>query len=114
MELFYVLGHIVNCVDEGEVPDNYVESAYREQCSDVWGQAYFQLTHAATTPNGSHRTSLYLYIIRKLVGLLSGLSAFSPCCMVHFNFSTVTKISPRDASTFVFPESRQAAVAMVS
>lgn len=70
--------------------------------------------HAAKTPNASHLTSLYLYIIRRFVGLLSGFKAFSPCCMVHFNFSTVTSISPSDASIFVFPESRHATVAMAS
>ena len=81
-------------------------------CSSI--QTYFQLTHAATTPNGSHLTSFDLYIIRKLVGLFSGRSAFSPCLIVHFSFSTVTKISPSEASTFVLPESRHATVAMVS
>lgn len=82
------------------------------QCEDV--QTYFQLTQAATTPIGSHLTSLSLYIIRKFVSLLSGRNAFSPCCIVHFSFSTVTSISPRDASILVLPESRQAVVAMVS
>lgn len=41
--------------------------------------AYFQLTQAATTPKGSHLTSLCLYINKKFVGRLSGCSAFSPC-----------------------------------
>lgn len=77
-------------------------------------RAYFQLTQAARTPNGSHRTSLCLYIIKKLVGRRSGLNAFSPCWIVHFNFSTVTRISPNIASTLVLPESRHATVAMSS
>ena len=77
-------------------------------------KTYFQLTHAAMTPKGSHLTSLSLYIMRKFVGLLSGRNDFSPCRMVHFSFSTVTKISPRDASILVFPESRHAIVAMIS
>lgn len=77
-------------------------------------KAYFQLTHAARTPNGSHRTSLCLYIIKKLAGRRSGLNAFSPCWIVHFNFSTVTRISPNIASTLVLPESRHATVAMSS
>ena len=75
---------------------------------------YFQLTHAASTPNGSQRTSLYLYIIKKFVGRCSGLNAFSPCSIVHLSFSTVTKISPKLASTMVLPESRQANLAIVS
>lgn len=45
--------------------------------------AYFQLTQAATTPNGSHLTSLCLYIIKKFVGLRSGRNAISPCLIVH-------------------------------
>ncbi len=76
--------------------------------------AYFQLTQAATTPNGSHRTSLTLYIIKKFVGRFSALNAFSPCVMVHFSFSVVTRISPNEASIRVLPESRHAAVAMTS
>lgn len=75
---------------------------------------HFQLTHAATTPNGSHRTSFFLYIIRRFVGLLSGLSAFSPWSIVHLSFSAVTSISPKLESTLVFPESRHAAVDIVS
>ena len=75
---------------------------------------YFQLTQAATTPSGSHRTSLTLYIIKKFVGRFSALSAFSPCAIVHFSFSAVTKISPNDASIRVFPESRHAATEIAS
>ena len=78
------------------------------------GFTYFQLTQAATTPNGSHLTSFCLYIIKKFVGLFSGLNAFSPCCMTHFSFSAVTRISPKLASTFVFPESKHDIVAIVS
>lgn len=77
-------------------------------------EAYFQLTHAARTPNGSQRTSLCLYIIKKFVGRRSGLNAFSPCWIVHFSFSRVTRISPSIASTLVLPESRHATVAMSS
>ena len=99
--------------------DEVVEGVARDGVSVCMGgligrEACFQLTQAATMPNGSHRTSLCLYIIRKLVGLLSGRSAFSPCFMVHCSFSTVTNVSPSMASTFVFPESRHATVAMVS
>lgn len=77
-------------------------------------EAYFQLTHAVRTPNGSHRTSLCLYIIKKFVGRRSGLNAFSPCWIVHFSFSRVTRISPSIASTLVLPESIHATVAMSS
>ena len=76
-------------------------------------KAYFQLTKAAMTPKGSHLTSLYLYIMRKFVGLFSGLSDLSPCFIVHFSFSTVTSISPREASISVLPESRHATLAIV-
>lgn len=82
--------------------------------SGPFEKPYFQLTQAATTPNGSHRTSLTLYIIKKFVGRLSAFNALSPCVIVHFNFSAVTRISPNEASTRVLPESRHAAVAMVS
>ena len=74
----------------------------------------FQLTQAATTPSGSHLTSFSLYIIKKFLGRRSDRNASSPCCMVHFSFSTVTKISPSDASIIVLPESRHAALAMTS
>lgn len=77
-------------------------------------ETHFQLTQAATTPSGSHLTSLCLYISKKFVGLLSAFNAFSPCCIVHFNFSTVTRISPRKASILVFPESRHAILAIDS
>ena len=75
---------------------------------------HFQLMQAATTPNGSQRTSPDLYIIKKLVGRLPGFKLFSPCTIVHFSFSTVTSISPRMASIFVLPESRHATLAMAS
>ncbi len=75
---------------------------------------YFQLTQAATTPNGSQRTSLALYAMRKVVGRRSGRKAVSPCKMVHLSFSAVTKISPKEASIMVLPESRHAAVAIDS
>ena len=75
---------------------------------------YFQLTQAATTPNGSHLTSLCLYIIKKFVGVHSGRKALCPCFIVHCNFSTVTNISPKDASILVLPESRHATVAILS
>lgn len=52
--------------------------------------------------------------MRKFVGLDSGANAFSPCSIVHFNFSAVTRISPNAASTRVFPESRQQAVTISS
>lgn len=74
---------------------------------------YFQLTHAATTPNGSHLTSFFLYIIKKLVGLLSGVKAFSPWSIVHLSFSAVTRISPKLESTRVLPLSKHAAAEMV-
>lgn len=48
------------------------------------------------------------------MGRLSGVSAFSPWSIVHFNFSAVTRISPKEASTLVLPESRQQAVTMSS
>lgn len=80
---------------------------------DVQGYTYFQLTHAATTPRGSHLTSFFLYIIKKLVGRLSGFRAFSPWSMVHFSFSAVTRISPKLESTLVLPLSRHAAVEIV-
>ena len=51
--------------------------------------------------------------MRKFVGLFSGLSDLSPCFIVHFSFSTVTSISPREASISVLPESRHATLAMV-
>lgn len=79
----------------------------------VQERTYFQLTQAATTPSGSHRTSFFLYIIKKLVGRLSGFRAFSPWLMVHLSFSAVTRISPKLESTRVLPLSRQAAVEMV-
>ena len=78
------------------------------------GRAYFQLTHAASTPSGSQRTSLCLYIIKKFVGRRSGVNALSPCSIVHLSFSTVTSISPKLASTMVLPESRHASLAMIS
>ena len=59
------LGDVSNCV-----------LVTRDEVSE---DAYFQLTQAATTPKGSHLTSLYLYINKKFVGRLSGCSAFSPC-----------------------------------
>ena len=77
-------------------------------------ETHFQLTQAATTPSGSHLTSLCLYHIKKFEGLLSAVKAFSPCFIVQFNFSIVTKISPRKASILVFPESRHAIVAIDS
>ena len=76
-------------------------------------KAYFQLTKAAMTPKGSHLTSLYLYIKTKFVGLFSGLTDLTPCFIFNFSFSTVTNISPREASTSVLPESRHATRAMV-
>ncbi len=78
------------------------------------GEPHFQLIQAASTPKGSQRTSLCLYIMMKLVGRRSGWSTFSPCLIVHWSFSMVTKISPTIASTFVLPESRHATVAMSS
>lgn len=77
-------------------------------------KTHFQLTQAATTPSGSHMTSFDLYIIKKFVSRFSLFKLFSPCLIVHLSFSTVTKISPRLASTIVLPESRHAILAIVS
>jgi hypothetical protein len=80
----------------------------------VGWKTYFQLTQAATTPNGSQMTSFHLYIIKKLVSLFSRFKLSSPYLIVHLSFSTVTRISPRLASTIVLPESRHATRAMAS
>jgi hypothetical protein len=50
----------------------------------------------------------------RLVDLREVFKAFSPCLIVHCSFSTVTRISPKQASTFVFPLSKQHTVTISS
>lgn len=76
-------------------------------------KTHFQLIHAAMTPKGSDLTSISLYITRKFEGLLSGLNNFSPCFMVHFSFSTLTKNFSKRCIGLGLPRPRHAVAAMI-